>query len=180
MRVLQRLLGRVERAGRELGRFQRLQSLGPWCARPSTPSCAWRRARRGHRGPDRPRSADLCASGRLPSAWPTREHRVADGVDDDPAVLVRKTSEGAEVWPRFTVATRSTWITCCSTSAGLLYAMAVRSSAPSTFWPRPVFCRAMSAASVPKAARDAVPKSTQATAARKGCSGVPVRYASRT
>ncbi len=32
---------------------------------------------------------------------------------------------------------------------------------------------------MPKAARDAVPQSTQATAARKGCSGVPVRCCDR-
>ncbi len=56
-------------------------------------------------------------------------------------------------------------------------ATAVRSSAASTFWPRPVLSRAMSAASVPNAETDAVPKSTQATEARSGCSGVPVRYA---
>ena len=90
--------------------------------------------------------------------------------------LVRKTSEGAAVWPRLRVATRSTWITCCSARAGLLNATAVRRSAPSTFWPRPVFWRAMSAASVPRAASEAVPQSTQATAARIGCSGVPLRY----
>ena len=89
--------------------------------------------------------------------------------------LVRKTSEGAAVWPRLRVATRSTWMTCCSASAGLLNATAVRRSAPSTFWPRPVFWRAMSAASVPRAASEAVPQSTQATAARIGCSGVPLR-----
>ena len=35
----------------------------------------------------------------------------------------------------------------------------------------------MSAASVPKAETDAVPKSTQGAAARSGWSGVPVRYA---
>ncbi|PYO51776.1 MAG: hypothetical protein DMD83_27080, partial [Candidatus Rokuibacteriota bacterium] len=57
--------------------------------------------------------------------------------------LVRKRSEGAAVWPRLRVATRSTWMTCCSASAGLLNATAVRRSAPSTFWPRPVFWRAM-------------------------------------
>jgi len=34
----------------------------------------------------------------------------------------------------------------------------------------------MSAASVPRAASEAVPQSTQATAARIGCSGVPLRY----
>jgi len=88
---------------------------------------------------------------------------------------VRNRSDGAEVWPRFTVAIRSALMTCCSTSVGLLNATAVRSSAPSTFWPRPLFCRSISAASVPSAASDAVPQSTQATAARSGCSGVPVR-----
>ena len=31
--------------------------------------------------------------------------------------FVRKTSDGADVWPRFSVAMRLTWITCCSTSA---------------------------------------------------------------
>ena len=88
--------------------------------------------------------------------------------------LVRKRSEGAEVWPRLTVAMRSTSMTCCSTSVGLLKATAVRRSAPSTFCPRPVFWRLMSAASVPKAASEAVPQSTQAAAARSGWSGVPV------
>src|SRR5438445_9222978 len=91
--------------------------------------------------------------------------------------LVRKRSEGADVCPRFIVARRLGRITCCSTSVGLLKATAVRSSAPSTFWPRPLFSRAMSAASVPNAATAAVPQSTHATAARMGCSGVPARYA---
>ena len=90
---------------------------------------------------------------------------------------VRKRSDGADVWPRFSVGMRLTWMTCCSTSAGLLNATAVRSSAPSTFWPCPVFCRSMSAASVPKAASDAVPQSTHGTEARYGCSSVPVMYA---
>ena len=44
---------------------------------------------------------------------------------------VRNRSEGAEVWPRLTVATRSTWMACCSTRAGLLKATAVLSKAPS-------------------------------------------------
>ncbi len=91
--------------------------------------------------------------------------------------FVRNRSDGAEVCPRLTVATRFGRTTCCSTSVGLLKATAVRSSAASTFWPRPVLSRAMSAASVPNAETDAVPKSTQATEARSGCSGVPVRYA---
>src|SRR3989442_1629102 len=76
--------------------------------------------------------------------------------------LVRKRSEGADVCPRFIVARRLGRITCCSTSVGLLKATAVRSSAPSTFWPRPLFSRAMSAASVPNAATAAVPQSTPA------------------
>src|SRR5262249_4394105 len=91
--------------------------------------------------------------------------------------FVRNRSDGADVWPRFSVGTRSIWIACCSTSVGLLNATAVRSSAPSTFCPRPVFCRAISAARVPNAASDAVPQSTHATAARYGCSTVPVMYA---
>jgi hypothetical protein len=80
--------------------------------------------------------------------------------------FVRNRSDGADVWPRFSVGTRSTRIACCSTSVGLLNATAVRSSAPSTFCPRPVLPRSMSAASVPNAASDAVPKSTHGTAAR--------------
>src|SRR5438094_6134659 len=54
--------------------------------------------------------------------------------------------------------------------------IAVLRSAPSTFCPLPVCRRYMRAASVPSAACEAVPQSTQATAARRGCSGVPVRY----
>jgi hypothetical protein len=72
---------------------------------------------------------------------------------------------------------RFTWITCCSTNAEFVNATAVRRSAASTFCPRLVSRLAISAASVPNAETDAVPKSTHATAARIGCSGVPVRYA---
>src|SRR5262249_9775267 len=61
--------------------------------------------------------------------------------------LVRNRSDGADVCPRFSVGIRLTWIACCSTSVGLLNAIAVRSSAPSTFCPRPFLPRSISAAS---------------------------------
>jgi hypothetical protein len=58
------LLGRIERT--RAGTRAIPVPSGPrrWCARPSTPPSAWRRARRGHHGPGRPGSADPCASGR--------------------------------------------------------------------------------------------------------------------
>jgi hypothetical protein len=98
---------------------------------------------------------------------------LADREGQDPAVPGAEQIDGAEVWPRLTVAIRSGWTACCSTSVGLLNAIAVRSKAPRPSGPFPVWRRYMSAARVPNAACDAVPQSTQATAARRGCSGVP-------
>src|SRR5258708_1046709 len=48
--------------------------------------------------------------------------------------------------------------------------------APSTVWPRRVRARSCSAASVQKADRKAVPKSTHGTFVMVGTSGVPDRY----
>ena len=84
-------------------------------------------------------------------------------------------SPGAALKPRLPIAVRSTPVSACSISIALLIAIAVRSSAPSTFWPRPVLPRSISAASVPKADRKAVPKSTHGTLVMIGNSGVPDR-----
>ena len=109
---------------------------------------------------------------------PAREHRVADRVGDDPAVL-----RAEEVGRRRGLAAvdggdavglddllldqgRVVEGDRGAQQRALDLLAAARSSA-----------RAMSAASVPNAASDAVPQSTHATAARSGCSGVPVRYA---
>ena len=76
---------------------------------------------------------------------------------------------------RLPIAVRLTPVSACSISIALLIATAVRSKAPSTFWPRPVLPRSSNAASVPKAERHAVPKSTHGNLSAIGWSGVPER-----
>ena len=75
-------------------------------------------------------------------------------------------SDGAAVWPRLPLATRSGLATACSISVALVTVTAVASSAPVTIWPLPERWRSISAAIVPKAQCSAVPKSTQLTIAR--------------